>query len=120
MTVEAILSVAGMLFVIPKYGHIRSGVGEFDSHDSESRSVYGVAALQGHRLQLPGSTSRGIYLRPFLIAIPTLLAGYWMRTHWLPGTNWPQAAYRDGIGGYFVLCDGIFCVPREGTSETFL
>ena len=90
MTVEAILSVVGMFLVIPKYGILGAAW------------VSAVLMILNRGLYTAWLLSRatgcdfweylaGIYVRPFLIAIPVLLAGYWVKEHWLSGMNWVQA-----------------------------
>ncbi len=89
LTVEAILSTAAMLFVIPRWGILGA------AYVSSALLVLNRGLYTSWLLSQNVGVSfwwylRGIYLWPTLAAVPALLAGMWVRSHWLAGLRWPQ------------------------------
>jgi O-antigen/teichoic acid export membrane protein len=84
---EAILSVVAMYFVIPRYGIFGAAV-VAATLMTLNRGLF-LAWLLCRSVGFNLKTYlAGIYLPPIGAAIPTLLAGWWIKARWLPGGNW--------------------------------
>ncbi|MBV9504506.1 MAG: polysaccharide biosynthesis protein [Acidobacteriia bacterium] len=110
---EALLNVAGMVYVIPRYGIMGAAV----ISSGFALAVRGIYTpwLVCHNLDFGfvPYLSR-IYLRPLLTAVPVALLALLVKFRWIPGRTWPQlslAALLIGVGyGSLAL---FTCIERE-------
>jgi O-antigen/teichoic acid export membrane protein len=86
LAVEAALCVAGLYLAIPRYG-ILGAACVVSALLVLNRGL--VASWLLSRAVHVGMAAylRGIYLSPFLVAVPTMLLSLWVKLRWLPGRN---------------------------------
>ncbi len=86
VAVEAVLCVAGLYLAIPRYG-IMGAAWVVSALLVLNRGL--VASWLLSRAVHVGMAAylRGIYVSPFLVAIPTMSMSLWVKRRWLPGSN---------------------------------
>jgi O-antigen/teichoic acid export membrane protein len=86
VAVEAALCVAGLYLAIPRYG-IMGAAWVVSALLVLNRGL--VASWLLSRAVHVGMAAylRGIYVSPFLVAIPTMSMSLWVKRRWLPGSN---------------------------------
>jgi O-antigen/teichoic acid export membrane protein len=113
MIVEAVLYVAALVWVIPRYGIL--GVA--------CTSAVLMIAVRG--IYTPWLVSRaldssfllymrGIYVRPLLASVPVWILAWFLQRNGLPGTTWPQLTLAGCICGAAYCAVAFFvCVPPD-------
>jgi O-antigen/teichoic acid export membrane protein len=86
VAVEAVLCVAGLYLVIPRYGILGA------AWVTSALLVFNRGLVASWLLSRAVRCSmaaylRGIYVSPFLVAVPTMLMALWVKRRWLPGSN---------------------------------
>jgi O-antigen/teichoic acid export membrane protein len=89
LMVEAACCLAGLYWVIPRYGimgaaFVTSGLIALTRGGVTSWLL--CRAIHYNMIKY----LRGIYVGPFLTAAPVLPMAFWIKHHWLPGHNWFQ------------------------------
>jgi len=111
--VEAIVYVAALVWVIPRYGILGVALASA-ALMIVVRGVYTPwlvsRALNSSFLLY----MRGIYVRPLLAAVPVWILAWYLQKTWLPGATWPQLALAASIccAGYFAVAF-FACLPRD-------
>lgn len=98
MIVEAVLYVAALVWVIPRYGLL--GVACVSA--ALMIAVRGVYTPWLVSRALNSSFllyMRGIYARPLLVAVPVWILAWFLQRNGLPGTTWPQLTLAGCICG---------------------
>ena len=113
MIVEAILYVAALVWVIPRYGIL----GVACASAALMIAVRGVytpwlvsRALNASFLKY----MRGIYARPLLAAVPVWVLAWLLQKNWLGEATWPQLTLAGLIIGTVYSAVAFFvCLPRD-------
>ena len=116
MLAEALLNVAGMIYLLPRHG-ILAAAWLAAILMSLNRGVL-TAWLVCHHLRFPlAKYLSAIYLRPALAAVPVLALAWWLKSSWLPGRNWAElfAAAALVAGTYYPLAFGLCIRPQDRT-----
>ena len=104
---EAVLSVAGLYFVIPRYG-ILGAAWVSASLMTLNRGLLAPILLCRHlKISFP-AYMRAIFERPSLIAVPVALAAWTMKRYWLPGRNWRELLAAVCLIGFGYLIPAFF------------
>ena len=86
---EAVLCVAGLYLAIPRYGMMGA------AWVTSALLVLNRGLVTSWLLSRAVHSSmaaylRGIYVSPFLVAVPTMAMSLWVKRRWLPGSNLRQ------------------------------
>ena len=104
LVVEAVLYLAALVWVIPRYG-IWGAAWTSAILMIAVRGIY-TPWLVSRALDCSFlSYMRGIYVRPLLAAVPAVLVAWALRASILPGVTWPQLI----LAG--VICAAVYSVP---------
>jgi O-antigen/teichoic acid export membrane protein len=113
LVVEALLNVAGMIVVIPRYGILGAAV------------VSSGLMLLVRGIYTPLLVCRGlhfsffvylhrIYIRPILTGIPVFALAWTMKAHWLPGRSWMELVGVSAMIGLAYMALALFtCIEPE-------
>jgi O-antigen/teichoic acid export membrane protein len=109
LAIEAALCVAGLYLAIPRYGILGAAWvtsallvlnrGLVASWFLSRAVHYGMLAYL-----------RGIYVSPFLVAVPAMAMSLWVKRRWLPGSNLRQVLFGSALlamvyyAGAFFIC----------------
>jgi O-antigen/teichoic acid export membrane protein len=86
LAVEAALCVAGLYLAIPRYG-ILGAAWVTSALLVLNRGLVASWLLSRAVHQSMLAYLRGIYVSPFLVAVPTMSLFLWLKRNWLPGRN---------------------------------
>ena len=119
LVVEAVLYVAALAFVAPRYGI----VGAAWTTAALMISVRGIYTpwLVSRALKYPlVSYMSGIYVRPLLTGLPALALAWALKTSWLPGRSWAELGAAGCLSSLVYLGIAFYACVAPNHREMFL
>jgi len=96
LTVEAVLYVSGLVWVVPRYG-ILGAACVAGACMALTRGVY-TPWLVCRALDYPFlAFMRGIYVRPLATAVPVAALAWLLKTRWVAGNTWVELIMAGGV-----------------------
>lgn len=113
LVVEAVLNVAGMILVIPRYGILGAAVVS-SALMLLVRGIYTpLLVCRSLNCGFFGYLRR-IYLRPIVTALPVFALAWIIKTYWLPGRTWLELVGVAMMIGLLYMALALFtCIERE-------
>jgi O-antigen/teichoic acid export membrane protein len=110
---EAALNVAGMIFVIPRFGIVGAAVVS-SALMLLVRGLYTPWLVSRHLEFGFVEYMRRIYIRPILTAVPIALLAWLVKLRWLPGQTWFQLIAAAALIGFLYEALAMFtCIERQ-------
>jgi len=111
--VEAVLCVAGLCLAIPRYG-IVGAAWVVSVLLVLNRGVVTSWLLSRAARFSMAAYLRGIYVSPFLVAVPTMLMSLWVKRRWLPGSNLREVLLGGALlAAVYYIAAFFLCLERD-------